>query len=155
MNSSPHTVSPARPASQPGTDLAPARSSNIYQLLGGAATIRRLADRFYQLMDELPEARRLRRLHRGRLEGSAKRLFEHLTGWLGGPALCSARPGRPCLEAVGSIECNEWQLCMRLALAEQIEDAELRAVLLQALNGMAEALIRESIASSTQQEPQP
>ena len=44
---------------------------------------------------------------------------------------------------------------MRLALAEQIEDAELRAVLLQALNGMAEALIRESIASSTQQEPQP
>ena len=91
MNSSPHTVSPARPASQPGTDLAPARSSNIYQLLGGAATIRRLADRFYQLMDELPEASRLRRLHRGRLEGSAKRLFEHLTGWLGGPALCSAQ----------------------------------------------------------------
>ena len=44
---------------------------------------------------------------------------------------------------------------MRLALAEQVDDAELRAGLLQALSSMAAALIRESTFSSTHQEPQP
>lgn len=137
----------------PPQDMPPA-SSNIYELLGAAVAVRRLADRFYELMDELPEASHVRRLHPDRLEGCAESLFEYLSGWLGGPALCSARagPARHC--PVGSLECNEWLLCMRLALAEQIEDAGLRAALLRALSSMAELLIRESIFPSTHQEPQ-
>lgn len=140
----------AAPAQDPG----PARVSNIYALLGGAAAVRRLSERFYALMDELPEAARVRRLHPTMLAGCADRLFEYLSSWLGGPALCSARPrpAHPC--AVGSTECNEWLLCMRLALAEQVDEAGLRAALLQALGGMAETLIRESLPTSTPEETQ-
>jgi hemoglobin len=153
-----NSTDPARrdgQAAKPPGELPPASSSNIYELLGGAAAVRGLADRFYALMDELPEAARVRRLHPDELTGCADRLFEYLSGWLGGPALCTARqaPHHPC--AIGSAECNEWLLCMRLALAEQVQDAELRAALLQALRGMAEALIRESTVPSTHQEPQP
>lgn len=138
----------------PAQGQGPARVSNIYALLGGAAAVRRLSERFYALMDELPEAARVRRLHPAMLAGCAERLFEYLSSWLGGPALCSARPrlARPC--AIGSTECNEWLLCMRLALAEQVDDAGLRAALLQALGGMAETLIRESPHPPIQEEIQ-
>ena len=144
---------PLRPGTQAvmsAQNPTSAKGSNIYQLLGGAVAIQRLVERFYALMDELPEASRVRRLHPAQLEGCADRLFECLSGWLGGPALCSARPVPSPSDSIGSIECHEWLLCMRLALAEQIKDAELRAALLQALSGMVEALMRESIFSSTQ-----
>ncbi len=153
-----NSTDPARrdgQAAKPPGELPPASSSNIYELLGGAAAVRGLADRFYELMDELPEANRVRRLHPGDLTGCADRLFEYLTGWLGGPALCTAKPVPPHPGSIGSVECHEWLLCMRLALAEQVDDAELRAGLLQALSSMAAALIRESTFSSTHQEPQP
>lgn len=142
-------------ATMPPSAPPPARSSNIYELLGGAAAVRDLADRLYALMDELPEAARVRRLHPDDLTGCAGRLFESLSGWLGGPALCTARPAPRPSGTIASVECNEWLLCMRLALAEQVDDAELRAALLQALQGMAEALIRESTVPSTHQELQP
>lgn len=151
-------VHPARPGTQASLqpkDQALASSSNIYELLGGAAAVRGLADRFYELMDELPEANRVRRLHPDDLTGCADRLFEYLSGWLGGPALCTTKPVPPHPGPIGSVECHEWLLCMRLALVEQVEDAELRAALLQALSSMAAALIRESTFPSTHQEPQP
>jgi hemoglobin len=150
MSNSPQSVAPDGLASLPSTGLEPARSSNIYELLGGAGTVRQLAERFYQLMDELPEAVQLRRLHPQQLDGCADRLFEFLCGWLGGPALCSAaaRPLQPC--RIGAIECHEWLLCMRLALAELVADAELRAALLQALSRMTEELISQSLLPSTQ-----
>jgi hemoglobin len=149
MNRSSHSVSQAVPASPPAAEPKPARSSNIYQLLGGAVTVQRLASRFYQLVDELPEASRLRALHPVDLAGCAERLFEFLSGWLGGPALCSA-PARPVQpRAVGSLECQQWSLCMRLALAEQVEDAELRAALLQTLGEMSAELIQQSLFPST------
>lgn len=145
----------ARPGGQPvrpPDELPPASSSNIYRLLGGAAAVRRLAERCYELMDELPEARHVRRLHPAALSRSAECLYECLSGWLGGPALCSARPGPSPLDPIGPTERNEWLLCMRLALAELVKDAELRAALLHALSPMAEALIRQTVFSSNQAE---
>ena len=41
-----------------------------YERLGGAAGIQRLAHRFYALMDELPEAYSVRRMHPEDLKGS-------------------------------------------------------------------------------------
>lgn len=59
-----------------------------YERLGGEAVVRRLVNRFYGLMDTLPEARGIRALHPADLGSSREKLFKFLSGWLG---------GRPCI----------------------------------------------------------
>ena len=56
-----------------------------YQRIGGNTAIRKLVDRFYQLMDELPEAGSTRKIHPADLTESGNKLFDFLCGWLGGP----------------------------------------------------------------------
>ena len=58
-----------------------------YDLLGGEAAVRKLVDRFYDLMDETPEYYVVRKLHPADLSGSREKLFMFLSGWLGGPPL--------------------------------------------------------------------
>lgn len=121
--------------------------SSIYQRLGGAFGVRALARRFYEWMDELPEAYDVRRLHPEDLAGSEDSLFKFLSGWFGGPPLYSAERGHPRLRmrhapyAIGETERDQWLLCMRLALDEQVEDAALRDSLKQAFQGMADHLV--------------
>ena len=50
-----------------------------YVRLGGEAGIHRLVDRFYELMDELPEAYAARRIHPESLAGANQSLFEFLS----------------------------------------------------------------------------
>ena len=100
-----------------------------YDALGGEAGVKRLVHRFYELMDELPEAYTVRQMHPESLQGSAQSLFEFLSGWFGGPALYIAHKGHPRLRmrhapyAVGPVVRDEWMLCMRQALTEQVTDA--------------------------------
>lgn len=70
-----------------------------FELLGGAQGVRRLVERFYQLMDTLPEAARIRALHPADLAGSTDKLYKFLSGWLGGPALYVQEFGHPMLRA--------------------------------------------------------
>jgi hemoglobin len=106
-----------------------------FDRLGGEAGIRALVDRFYELMDTLPEARELRALHPASLDGSRDKLAWYLTGWLGGPQRYVERFGHPRLRArhlpfaIGARERDQWMLCMRRAMAERIVDDELRAAL--------------------------
>ncbi|WP_341647356.1 hypothetical protein [Thauera humireducens] len=58
-----------------------------------------LVKRFYSLMDELPEAWGVRRLHAEDLGGSEEKLFLFLSGWLGGPNLYVERFGPPFMRA--------------------------------------------------------
>ena len=58
-----------------------------YALIGGEPAVRALVARFYQLMDQLPEAQGVRNMHAEDLAGSAEKLFLFLSGWLGGPNL--------------------------------------------------------------------
>ncbi|MDO9201550.1 MAG: group II truncated hemoglobin [Hydrogenophaga sp.] len=129
MNTSPHT------------DTTP------FEALGGAPAVRRLVDRFYHLMDELPEAYTVRRIHPDSLAGSAESLFEFLSGWFGGPPLYSQKKGHPRLRmrhhayAIGTVERDEWMLCMTQALSEQVADAALREALVQTFAAMADHLV--------------
>ena len=120
---------------------------SVYARLGGAPALRALVDRFYALMDELPEAYTVRRLHPDSLAGSADSLFKFLSGWFGGPPLYIRERGHPRLRmrhapyAIGAIERDEWLLCMRQALAEQVADPALRAVVERAFVDMAEHML--------------
>ncbi|MEI8170705.1 MAG: group II truncated hemoglobin [Rhodoferax sp.] len=118
-----------------------------YDELGGEAGIRCLVHRFYELMDELPEAYTVRRMHPESLTGSEEMLFEFLSGWFGGPALYIAKKGHPRLRmrhapyAVGPVERDEWMLCMRQALSEQVSDAAFLAHLIETFSQMANHMV--------------
>lgn len=118
--------------------------AHAYQRLGGEPVVRQLVDRFYELMDTLPEAYELRQLHPKDLSGSADKLFWFLSGWLGGPQLYVERFGHPRLRArhlpfpIGERERDQWMLCMRQAMAEVIADEALRAALDKALWDLAD-----------------
>ena len=64
----------------------------------GIPSLRRLVHRFYALMDTLPEAWDVRKLHPDDLSGSEEKL-SCLSGWLGGPDLLSSAFGHPRLRA--------------------------------------------------------
>jgi len=118
-----------------------------YVQLGGEVPIRKLVHRFYELMDELPEAYTVRQLHPASLTGSETSLFEFLSGWLGGPGLYVAKKGHPRLRmrhapyAVGPVVRDEWMLCMTQALTEQVVDTFLRDTLINKFAEMANHLI--------------
>ena len=114
-----------------------------YSMIGGEATLHRLVRRFYELMDTLPEAYGIRKLHQPSLAGAEEKLFMYLTGWLGGPQLYVEKYGHPMLRArhlpfpIASGEAEQWMLCMRQAMAEVIEDEALRTSLDKALGNLA------------------
>ncbi|MBW8315319.1 MAG: group II truncated hemoglobin [Hydrogenophaga sp.] len=118
-----------------------------YEALGGAEGLHRLVDRFYELMDELPEAYAARRIHPESLAGANEALFEFLSGWFGGPPLYTEKKGHPRLRmrhvpyAIGPTERDEWMLCMRTALTEQVADEHLRVGLLNAFTQMADHMV--------------
>ncbi len=115
-----------------------------YQRIGGEAKVRALVDRFYQLMDELPETFGIRKLHAEDLSGSGRKLFEFLSGWMGGPQLYTEKYGHPMLRArhltfsIGNDERDQWLHCMQLALDDVVEDARLRDELYQSFTKVAD-----------------
>lgn len=127
--------------------------STPYELLGGEAGVHRLVQRFYALMDELPEAHAVRQMHPESLEGSATSLFEFLSGWFGGPSLYIAKKGHPRLRmrhapyAVGTTVRDEWMLCMTQALNEQVDDPVFRATLIDTFAQMASHMINTNEAA--------
>ncbi len=111
-----------------------------YQKLGGEAGVRKLVDRFYELMDTLPEAEIIRAMHPQDLAGSRDKLFKFLSGWLGGPQLYMEEFGHPRLRArhmpfaVDEAARDAWMLCMKQAVDEMnIEDELLKQQLLHSL----------------------
>jgi hemoglobin len=119
-------------------------ATTFYEHLGGEPTVRRLVDRFYELMDTLPEAYGIRKLHPADLSGSADKLFMYLTGWLGGPQLYVQAHGHPRLRArhlpfpIAGTERDQWLMCMRMAMDEVLPADESREQLYQALADLAD-----------------
>lgn len=103
-----------------------------YQRLGGEAAVRRLVERFYELMDQLPEARAIRAMHPEDLGPAKEKLFLFLSGWLGGPPLYTEQYGPPRLRqkhlpfSVDAAARDAWMACMNRALEEQVADTGLR-----------------------------
>lgn len=127
----------------------------LYEALDGEAGIRALVNRFYILMDELPETYTVRRIHPESLKGSEESLFEYLSGWFGGPSLYIQKKGHPRLRmrhspyAVGRVERDEWMLCMTQALTEQVTDQVLRTGLIDAFAQMADHMINTEASTTS------
>ncbi|KJF73558.1 MULTISPECIES: group II truncated hemoglobin [Rhizobium/Agrobacterium group] len=107
----------------------------LYEAIGGDATVRALARRFYELMDTLPEAARCRAIHPADLSGSESKFYDYLTGYLGGPPVYVEKHGHPMLRRrhfaapIGPAERDEWLLCFRRAMDETIENPKLRDII--------------------------
>jgi hemoglobin len=115
-----------------------------YQRIGGEAAIQQLVQRFYDHMDELPETYGIRKLHAEDLSGSRQKLFDFLSGWMGGPPLYTDKHGHSMLRrrhlhfAIGEAERDQWMHCMQLALDEVVADENLRQELYRAFMKVAD-----------------
>ena len=124
-------------------ELTPKLEADPYTLIGGADGVRRLVDRFYDLMDELPEAAEVRALHARSLKASREKLFLFFSGWLSGPQLYVEKYGHPRLRrrhfpfAIGTCEVEQWMLCMRRALEDTVENEALKKFLVLRLEPLA------------------
>lgn len=109
-----------------------------YERIGGEEMVRRLVDRFYDLMDEDPDYYGVRKLHPADLSGSREKLFMFLSGWMGGPPLFVEKIGQPMLRrrhlpfAIGTAERDQWISCMNRAMLDVGLDEKLRKELEQA-----------------------
>lgn len=116
---------------------------SLYDRIGGEEGVRRFARRFYALMDEAPEAAACRAIHPPSLAGAEQKLFEYLSGWLGGPQLFVERHGAPMLRrrhmvaAIGPEETAGWLLCFRWALVDTVADEAVRAAILPQIEMLA------------------
>lgn len=108
-----------------------------YEKIGGDATVGRLCDRFYELMDTVPQFAELRAMHPENLQGSRDKLYMFLSGWFGGPDLFVEKFGHPKLRArhmpfqIGAKERDQWVACMILAMEDVGIEEGIRAKLLE------------------------
>jgi hemoglobin len=116
-----------------------------YDMIGGEAAVRRIVDRFYDIMDTSPEAARIRAMHALDLSPMRERLFDFLSGWLGGPPIYFQRPDHKCIVSahrpftIGEAERDEWMMCMRRAMEDCGVETSLRTLLDRPFLRMAEA----------------
>ena len=117
-----------------------------YEAAGGLDGITRLVDRFYDLMDSLPEAKALRDMHPRNLAGSRKKLVFFLSGWMGGPKLFAEHYGSISLPVahahlpIDHAGKDSWLHCMELALQQLDYPESFRRYLLGKLATPAESI---------------
>ncbi len=143
-------VSRCHPTTTSNPSLLKMEQETLYQQVNGEDGLRALVNRFYQLMDELPEAKGVRNLHPPDITGSAEKLFKFLSGFLGGPQLYTTEYGHPRLRVrhlpfkIGKQEQDEWLLCMEQALSETVSDQTLHNTLLSYFRRTADHMRNQS-----------
>jgi hemoglobin len=111
--------------------------TTTYEKIGGDAGVAKLCDRFYELMDTVPQFQGIRAMHPADLKGSRDKLYMFLSGWTGGPDLFVEKFGHPRLRgrhmpfAIGISERDQWVACMVLAMEDVGIEAPVRAKLLE------------------------
>lgn len=106
-----------------------------YEAIGGDEAVRTLVDVFYDHMDQESAFATIRALHPADLASSRDKLYEFLSGWLGGPQLYIQKRGHPRLRArhlpfpIGEAERDQWLECMGRAMDDCGIDGELRTFL--------------------------
>jgi hemoglobin len=121
-----------------------------YQAAGGIDGLRRLVDDFYRLIDQLPEAAALRRMHPQSLDAARDKLACFLSGWLGGPGLFREKYGAisiPAFHAQWPIDqagTDAWLNCMSQAAELQGYSPAFAEYLLTQLRVPAQRIVQAS-----------
>jgi hemoglobin len=119
----------------------------LYQRIGEEAALRRIVDRFYDLMQSDPAVAPLRAMHAPALGPMRERLTEFMTGWLGGPPVYFQRKDSRCMAMVHApfpIDAairEQWLSCMYRALDDCDVSADLQASIRRALERMTEDMV--------------
>ncbi|MBY0515930.1 MAG: group II truncated hemoglobin [Bacteriovoracaceae bacterium] len=127
-------------------DFLKPKPKTPYQRLGGEKGVRELVTHFYEIMDHDPNAAAVRATHGESLETAASKLFDFLSGWLGGPPLFETKYGHPRLRmrhfpfAIGPQERDEWLYCMDQAMKKMHLEADLHQQMTEAFAGLAERI---------------
>ncbi len=117
-----------------------------YEMIGSEAGVRKLVERFYDIMDSDPGASGVRAMHAADLAPMRKTLFEYLSGAFGGPPLYMRRADAKCIMsahahfAIGTSEIDQWMMCMRGALEEAEFSSATRSLFEEGFQRMADAM---------------
>ena len=93
-----------------------------YQAVGRAEGLRTLVNCFYDQMEVLSEAKKIRAMHPEDLLVSRDKLYCFLSGWMGGPRLFADKYGSIAIPSahshlvVDQAEGEAWLCCMEMAL---------------------------------------
>ncbi|MDJ0961644.1 MAG: group II truncated hemoglobin [Acidimicrobiia bacterium] len=134
-----------RPAPE-GNPWGPAETP--YAGIGGDQSVRALADAFYDRIEA--ESPGLRAMLPRNTTTSRDKLYEFLSGWLGGPQLYLEKRGHPRLRmrhfpfSIGQAETDEWVRCMELAMDDIGVDGSLRTFLSERFQMSAHHVRNES-----------
>ena len=125
-----------------------------YAALGGESMVRALVARFYVLMDILPQAAACRAVHPPSLVRAEEKLFEYLTGWLGGPPLYIEKFGHPRLRSrhfvapIGAAEVEGWLLCFHQAWNEIVPPSPVADSILEKIDGLGWHMANQPAAAA-------
>lgn len=124
-----------------------------FQAAGGIKGIKRLVATFFQLLDTLPKAKKLRALYPEDLARSKEKLGRYLCGWLGGPPKYQEKFGRIKIVDVHqkfeiTAELGEiWIECMHDAIERQSFSPKFTEYLKTQIQLTADRVIRENKAA--------
>lgn len=121
-------------------------SSTPYELIGGADTLVRLVDTFYDLVKLHPE---LAPLFPEDFTEVKERQYQFLTQFLGGPTLYSDRHGHPMLRArhmhfpIGPTQAEAWLACMDEAMDQTGLEGSIRQHIFERLRLTAHHMVNQ------------
>jgi len=104
-----------------------------YEAIGGDGAVRALCEAFYDRIEA--ESPTLRAMLPKNTATSRVKLYEFLSGWLGGPQLYIEKRGHPRLRmrhlpfSIGEEEADEWVRCMERAMDDVAVTGPLRGFL--------------------------
>lgn len=134
----------------PAQAPADASATTPYDRIGGDAVLRRITDRFYDLMDADPAYLDLRAMHAPDLAPMRKSLAGFLAGWCGGPRhWFEANPGKCMMSLhkpfpITQKTAQQWADCMARAIADTApEDREIADAMTDVLTRMAKGMAQD------------
>lgn len=121
-----------------------------YIAAGKEDGLRNLCRRFYEIMDELPEAKVIRDMHKEDLSLMTDKLTLFLCMWLGGPRTYLEKYGSANMPQahehlhIGIEERDAWLTCMDKAIEEQHFESDFKVYLTKQFRFPAEMILKTS-----------